>query len=774
MVEMLRHSRVEVVVLNACKTEDVAARLVAEAGVRAAIATTDLILDAEGKIFARDFYRRLAVGETVAGSLAAAQQSLKDAYRRHELFHPQAGAKMGEERAAVFKLFGESDLRLHPGATAASGSIGILQPTPQSAGLNAAMLDGFTGRHTELLTLAEWFDQTGRRAFAISGIGGMGKTALALNAAWRHAHRFQALVFASAKDNPDFGLIETLAALNAVLGETTTAAEANDLAGAVAARLNRRPILLVLDNLETVSPPRAVDLARALQAMDPRNGSRLLMTLRPRDRDPLTALVDGRDRLELHALDEGSSLRLVWEWAERQGIAVEKLDGDAPAAAEQERLNGLAYLAGFGWMTKYPRLLAGLEEVARLCFHHPAMIKLAVAMLLRYDRPGALARLRGLQGRDISVTLENFIGGMVDDLIAAHPGSLDVLHAALVFRGSAAAERLYWVAAGRPIAGQSEVIAFEDESVQPAVDAMLLLRRGDRLELEPPVRGYLQKLRPPGDDRLYEMNLRHAAAHLEVVSEFDFRIDAGQMTYAAPMEWENVTAAWDWLSQRAGNDDGAAQVLLGHADGWRNVVMNNYDPRRPEWLAGAERAAFRIGTGQQQANVLKAKGDVLAFLDRRDEALTHYDNAFRLFQQVGSSLGQANVLQAKGDVLAFLKQNDEALTHYDNAFRLFQQVGSSLGQANVLQAKGSLALRQNHVQEGLALLDQAFSLYENVGDQVGLANCGIILGRFRASQGDFGAAIAYMQPAADFVKAIGHPLGAQLQAQIDAWRQELR
>jgi hypothetical protein len=54
-----------------------------------------------------------------------------------------------------------------------------------------------------------------------------------------------------------------------------------------------------------------------------------------------------------------------------------------------------------------------------------------------------------------------------------------------------------------------------------------------------------------------------------------------------------------------------------------------------------------------------------------------------------------------------------------------------------------------------------------------MVDVGIILAQIAAARGDFAAAITYMQPAADFGKAVGHPLGEQLQEQIDAWHQQL-
>ncbi len=182
-------------------------------------------------------------------------------------------------------------------------------------------------------------------------------------------------------------------------------------------------------------------------------------------------------------------------------------------------------------------------------------------------------------------------------------------------------------------------------------------------------------------------------------------------------------------------------------------------------------ALFRsVGDRLGEANVLRAQGDVLAFLAQRQDALAKYDAALALFRTVGDRLGEADVLQAQGDVLAFLDQRQDALAKYDAALALFRSVGSSLGEANVLQAQGELFLNQGASERGMELMGLARTLYVAIDDRVGMANCGIILGRYEGSNGNYAAAIDYMQPAADFCFEIGHPLGAQLQAEIDAWR----
>jgi tetratricopeptide (TPR) repeat protein len=132
------------------------------------------------------------------------------------------------------------------------------------------------------------------------------------------------------------------------------------------------------------------------------------------------------------------------------------------------------------------------------------------------------------------------------------------------------------------------------------------------------------------------------------------------------------------------------------------------------------------------------------------------------------------VLQAIGDVQNFRKEMDAALASYEQALQLFRAVGDRLGEANVLLSVGKMALSIGDEEHGVEYLEQATQLYEAIGAQSGSANVRITLAQLAARKGEFQAAIDYMQPAADFGKRIRHPLGDQLQAQIDEWRQQLQ
>ncbi|MCB0098684.1 MAG: hypothetical protein KDE46_23280, partial [Caldilineaceae bacterium] len=132
--------------------------------------------------------------------------------------------------------------------------------------------------------------------------------------------------------------------------------------------------------------------------------------------------------------------------------------------------------------------------------------------------------------------------------------------------------------------------------------------------------------------------LTHAAHYAQIVAGWDDAISQERMTYAAPLEWEQVAQAVEWLCATTLDDPGdaeTAQGLLAYSRHWRNVIYNNHDPRRSHWLECAVQSAQRHSDDLDRANVLQAQGDVLAFLDQRQDALAKYDLALDLFRQVG-------------------------------------------------------------------------------------------------------------------------------------------
>ncbi len=171
-----------------------------------------------------------------------------------------------------------------------------------------------------------------------------------------------------------------------------------------------------------------------------------------------------------------------------------------------------------------------------------------------------------------------------------------------------------------------------------------------------------------------------------------------------------------------------------------------------------------IGDRLGEANTLKAIGDVLQFLDRRDEALSRYEAALQFYRDIGDRLGEANTLKAIGDVLQFLKRSDEALSRYEAALQFYRDIGDRLGEANILQEFGKL---QDNPQQALEYLQQAQNLYIQIGDIYSQSRNLLFIADVELKMGESNAAINSLNEAATLAAKINYtPFQEYAQARI--------
>jgi len=271
----------------------VAARLTAT-GIPAVLAMTHSVLVATTRTLFGEVYKQLARRRTLGESLDAARLRLAQDPRKYQL-------QRGEERVwlslqdwfipALYQM-GEDLPLLLP--TAGEG----LDAPPARTGATPPFLPaepetGFHGRRRELWAIERAFSapaDTPQAALrlTLTGFGGQGKTALALEAGrWlKRTGLFDAVVWVDfAREQGRDALRAALNAIGAVL-DTTLA----DAAAALEA-LRRTPTLVILDNLEPLAAPdlkpaldELLDAAAAwsaVQCRDPRHrGTRILCTTR--------------------------------------------------------------------------------------------------------------------------------------------------------------------------------------------------------------------------------------------------------------------------------------------------------------------------------------------------------------------------------------------------------------------------------------------------------------------------------------------------------------
>jgi len=629
------------------------------------------------------------------------------------LASPATAPSREKRRRPQARMKAKKPLREHAAPSAAAASSAPEPTIPTTLPPNPRMI----GRKDRLEELVKAIlDED--RPIVVPGVLGMGKTTLALAAAYdeRVIARFGKgrRFFVNLEPAPDAD--DLLRRLAADLGLAASGA-ASELEATIASACAAAPTLAILDNLETPWRKDTAATEAMLGRLAPIEGLRLILTIRGD-----TPHLPGPGALTLRD--------------------VERL-GEADAVALFLRHAGDQFSAD----PDLPGLVRALDG-------HPLSIELLAA------NAQGKANLRGLAAAWRDRRADMLRLGDAGDRKTSLRASLELSLEAL--RPSSAAHRLIRLMALLPDGmseADSRTLLSDGEPTREELGATLRLesarlagRPDGRWRLLAPVRETLLADFPPEKEdrgRLVKLFLARAAL--------------GRI--AGTSRWGEVSEV---LIVEAGNLDAMVGVAIG-------------EPALPEGLGPAVRglAQFHIFTGLASAASLLAvaarfhySGDVLGeadcimslgdiTLDRSDHAAARerYEAALSLFRRVGDVLGEANCIKSLGDIALRRSDHEEARKRYEAALPLYQEVGDVLGEANCIFRLGNIALARSDHEEARRRCEAALPLHRKVGDVLGEANCIKTLGNIVLERSDYKEARQRYEAALPLYQKVGDVLG---------------
>jgi WD40 repeat protein/transcriptional regulator with XRE-family HTH domain len=197
---------------------------------------------------------------------------------------------------------------------------------PQVDWGEALDVSSFYGRASELALLSRWIGEDRCRIVSVLGIGGIGKSALAVTVMYQVARQFDVVIWRSLRDMPNSAtLLETCLQVLAPQAQPSVSDVLEDRLRLLMEQLRTQRVLLMLDNVEALleggtSTGRlradAEGYARLLRAMgETRHQSCLLLTSREKLTDlvPLEGKRSPVRALRLAGLDEQAGVQLLEE-----------------------------------------------------------------------------------------------------------------------------------------------------------------------------------------------------------------------------------------------------------------------------------------------------------------------------------------------------------------------------------------------------------------------------------------------------------------------------
>jgi tetratricopeptide (TPR) repeat protein len=726
--ERLHDKGLGLMVISACQSaavggEDplgsIAARLT-HAGIPTVLAMTHSVLEATTRALFEAFYELIGQGKTVTEALDEARQALFQQRSRGE--RQRGSARITLELQdwflpALYQAGQDTPLLTAQAEFAVAPVRRNNLPTLQEA--------GFFGRSHELWEIERKFVKEGARRLAITGFGGQGKSYLAAEAGrWlQRTGMFRRVCWVR------YAAFQGIDAVGWAVSTLGTVLEQNLLNTAAATpALRAEPVLLTLDNLESLGVEPLRELLDAAKNWSEAGNSRVLITTRRPDLDHSAYPATGSNRHRYLTL-EGLSAEDALDYFQK----LMKLSPE-PQVPPPKRD---ALLALFAQVQFHPLSIGLLAQ--QLKFRRIAELGERLEQLLQ-DTPGTKDDPEKSLLASLNLSLERL-----------SPAARQWLPRLGVFQGGAFENQLLEI---------TELAAPEWAGLRQELATTGLIQVEPIRGVDPPFLKFHPTLAPTLWPRLSPeeqatLSVRHRERYY-ALSDYLYREDRTHPHEAgtiAQRELPNLLHAVD--GALTAGEDGAVEfvtkvnrflyifgrhrdraALIQRADAVAGAVGSRHwflaRSNRGEQLrnAGRHREALAVfdevlqwlGTAPsyERCTTLTRLGRCFKRQGQLEPAEAHYRQALAVAQQLDASpdvrrqisllqTDLANVLTDKGDYTG-------ARAAYAAGLAIDEELGDFRGAAVSNGSLGTLALKQNDLPEAARRYREALTIFQRLGE----------------------------------------------------------
>jgi predicted ATPase/DNA-binding XRE family transcriptional regulator len=600
------------------------------------------------------------------------------------------------ERAGLIEAVPRRDPSIDPAGTAADPARSASRAasgTREIASASAAPLTPLIGREHDLEKLLDILDRGEVRLVTLTGVGGTGKTRLAVEAARRAVGSFRdGAVFVALAPVRDPALVAAMIATTLGLQDRATSASE-----VVRAHLHDKHLLLVLDNVEHLlgAAPQVADLVQTCPQLTVLSTSRAPMRLRGEQELPVPPLPLPADAPPTVAdLTDRPSARLF----------VERAQAASPAfAVTPDNVASIAAIC---------RRVAGLPLALELAAVGTRFLDPA-ALLARLDRALSAGTVRDLPARQQT---------MVATLDWSHQ-LLSVAEAVLfrrlsVFTGDFTLEAAEAVGTARdddrPEA-RGDVFVTLGRLVEQSLVLFDTQQDGTgRYRMLEPVRDYaLSKLDASGETG--PIRCAHAGYYTRLgeVAGSELRgPDQAVWLQRLDRDHEELRAVLLWATTTPGADDLGIRLALALRRYW-SVRGRLNEGRR--WLQAALDAC-PAPTPALRAEALEAIAALALEQGDHTVADTHLAESLELRTQTGDDTGIATALRGLAETALWQGDHERAALLSEQSITVLRTAGDTSGLAEALNIAGLVEIQRANYQRALALLTEGLAAARRNGD----------------------------------------------------------
>ena len=550
----------------------------------------------------------------------------------------------------------------------------------------------FVGREKEITELLEKVRKGGVTISGMHGMGGVGKTALALILAEALSPAYaDAQIYLDLK-GVDLEPLKPTDVMAHVIHSFHADAKLPDdevsLVSLYRTILHGQKCLLLMDNAKD---------AGQVEPLIPPKSCLLIVTSRSH------FILPGMDGLNLEALPEEDAIKLLLEIAPRIGKA-------AP-------------------------------EIVDLCCRIPLALRVVASLMReRMDLTveKILKRLKDEQKRLKVSDMERVLKVSYELLtsesqkglrsLAVLGGSFDSGAAAAVWEmDEEAADKIL----GELI--KTSLLEFDTKSERYGLHDLVRLFAGQQMD----------------EKEAFVAYLRHAQYYCDVLSQADALYRKGSESILQGLtlfdrEWANISAGQAWAKMQIDTDETSAKLAMKFPIIGSSCIYVRLHPKQQiEWLETSLVVAHKLGNLHDEGIALANLGNAYTNLGESKRAIEIYEFALLVARKIGNHHTEGNILGNLGTALISLGEYKRAIHFLKLSLVIVHEVGNRPNEINILGNLGFAHANLGEIRQAIEFYEQALAIAHEIGDRRGEGQTLGVLGNAYAALGEITRAIEF-------------------------------
>jgi tetratricopeptide (TPR) repeat protein len=258
---------------------------------------------------------------------------------------------------------------------------------------------------------------------------------------------------------------------------------------------------------------------------------------------------------------------------------------------------------------------------------------------------------------------------------------------------------------------------------------------------------------------------RHSRHYLALLSETDLLYEKGGEAISRGLilfdqEVSNIEAGQAWAEKRSKEDEEAAELCSYYPlAGIYLLSLRKHSRENIRWTESALEAARLLKDRKAEAAHLTHLGVASKDIGENKQAIEYYEQALIIDREIGDQQGEGADLGNLGVAYKNLGENERAIEHYEQHLVIAREIGDRRGEGNALGNLGNAYADLGETRRAIEYHEQALIIDREIGDRRGegadLGNLGLAY----AHLGETKRAIEYYEQALIIGREIGDRRG---------------